>query len=488
MKILLIRPHSEIKMQWTNIPLGVGYIASILENSGATVFVKDLMIDGYDRQGLVEFIQSNTIDIVGISCLTIDSYYVKKIIRDIKAESNIPVIVGGPHATVAYEELFESGADYIVIGEGEETIADLIRCIKNQGLAADVKGIAYKENGTIQLTSPRPFMENLDIIPYPAFHLLDMSIYSESAKHTGGYNILSSRGCPADCTFCTKKIFGYKIRKRSPENVVEEIKLLQKQFNINTFCFADDYFLSSNKWVSKFCGLLAENKIKAKFWAQGRVDNKIKMDVYKQMINVGFIGISFGIESGDQFVLDSIGKRITPQMAKEAVKKAKQAGFLMVEAGFILGFPQDTKTSMEKTVRLASEVETTVSHTSFFTSFPGTKIQETLEKDNRIKYETDYRKLNLFTPTLTTDQFTEKDLWKYQDTIIFNKMKNRFMKETAHFPSFILEAIKSEQSLNHIAYMHFPATIKYIKNLKSKLASIFSKTKIKKIFSRGHQS
>lgn len=465
MKILLIRPPSEMKIRWPNIPLGISYIASVLEDSGEEVYVIDYLIDDYDKVKLTQFIMDNSIDVVGLGFLTLDCYYAKALIRDIKEVVSINIVVGGPHATVEYIDMLQSGADFVVIGEGEKTVIDLMKYLKNEVSIDSVRGLAYKHNGNIQLTNKRDFVENLDEIPYPAFHLLNMRVYAESAKHTGGYNILSSRGCPADCSFCTKRVFGYRIRKRSPENVISEIALLYWEHGIKTFCFADDYFLSSNAWVSRFCDLLKQSGIEAKYWAQGRVDNKIEPEVFKKMVEVGFFGISFGIESGDQEILDGIGKRITPEKARTSVAVARNAGFLMVEAGFILGFPQDTRKSMERTIKLAGEIDTTISHVTFFTSFPGTKIQEMIEKDSRVTYEKDYRKLNLLKPTLTTDQFSEDDLWRYHDRLIYIKMKKRLLEEIANIPKFMLKAFKRDQSLKQVAYIHFPAAIKYYKNI-----------------------
>jgi anaerobic magnesium-protoporphyrin IX monomethyl ester cyclase len=462
MKTLLIRPPSVINIRYANIPLGLGYIASSLEKIGVEVSIIDYLLDRYDKDTLIGYIRNTSIDLVGLSVVTMDFELAQTIIKDIKESTGATVIVGGPHATIACEDLLFAGADFAVIGEGEKTIQDFVRYLHREISVEEVEGIAFKDKGEIRLTETRKAIQDLDSLPFPAFHLLEMKRYAESARNTGGFNIISSRGCPADCHFCLKSLFGYKIRQRTPENVVKEVEVLYHNYGIKAFCFVDDYFLSNNDWIENLCNHLSTRNIRASYWAQGRVDNNLLIEVLKKMVSVGFKGISFGVESGDQQILNNVGKRITLAQIKEVISKAKRAGFLLVEAGIILGFPWDTQETLERTVQFATDIDTTNVHITFFTPYPGTKIWKALESSNGVKFERDYKKLNLMVPSLTTTWFNEKHLWRYYYRLISMKMKRRFVSEMANIPIFIYAASRKNQSLKQTAYMYFPSMFAYL--------------------------
>ena len=241
MKVLLINPNSSFdlyKEVGGNLPpMGLAYLASVLQNQGHTVTIRDLEVEPSDN---LEFDQY---DLLGIGSLTPQFNNAIKVAREAKKE-NLPVVMGSYHPTFMDQEALETGVvDYIVRGEGEYIMEDLVNTLEQAGKPEDVKGVSYMKNGSVIRTPAAPFIRDLDNLPLPARDLLPLDKYDITIENHKAASVISSRGCPFNCSFCSSSIFGgLKWRSRSPESLTEEIKHLKQQYGYQAFYFMDDNF------------------------------------------------------------------------------------------------------------------------------------------------------------------------------------------------------------------------------------------------------
>ena len=312
MHILLVYPRFQyLHAGGLQEPLGILYIASVLRNRGHFVSLFDYTFKNSLNQ-LEEYLLD--CDIIGFSTTTALFNRATQILQWVrKIRGDIPCIIGGPHATVMPEECLEHGFNFCVIGEGEQTIIELVEAIAS-GPPTTVRGIAWKEGESIQINEFQPFISDLDIIPFPARDLLDYECYFSHGLHSIG--IISSRGCPYNCRFCKPmqdKLFGRKVRIRSVLNVVNEIKHVVETFEgkCNHFFFKDDTLTCNGiEWFRNFNKLLREKQLDIKWGCQARVD-RVDEELLAVMKDAGCRRITFGVESGSQRILNFYRKGIT---------------------------------------------------------------------------------------------------------------------------------------------------------------------------------
>ena len=384
MNIILINPRLR---EWSPniwVPLGLTYIAAVLEKEGHTIEIIDMNEKRVNDDNLKTELEKDY-DVVGITGMITEYQQILKIIDIAKdGYSDRPVILGGPIATTIPQELLEkSNADFIVMGEGEKTTLALIQAIENGSDISEIRGIAYKKGGRVIINEPAIPIDNLDTIPFPARHLLDMSNYIKNHFENFGYeiegfdnirstNLISSRGCPYDCTFCFKDMWGYKWRGRSAENIIDEMELLIEKYNVNGFHFNDDTFVFDKKRMFKFTSLIKERGLDVVWSCNGRV-NLLQKDMLKAMHDAGCVSIAYGIESGNQLMLDSMKKNITLNQTKNVVKWTKEIG--IKSAGyFMIGMLGDTKETIRDTINFAKELNLDFYGFSITTPLPGTEL------------------------------------------------------------------------------------------------------------------
>ncbi|MCK4733515.1 MAG: cobalamin-dependent protein, partial [Methanophagales archaeon] len=331
MEIILISPRLRAWSPNIWVPLGLTYIAAILENDGHSIEIIDLNEKKMTEDDLRNHLKKD-VDVVGVTGMITEYQKILKIV-DI-AKEKIPdrkVILGGPLATTLPQQLLkQSKADFVVIGEGENVTLELVQAIEHGSDIAGIRGIAYKKREEVIINEPVIPISNLDAIPFPARHLLDMSKYIKNHFEIYGFdikgygkirstNLISSRGCPYDCTFCFKDMWGYKWRGRSAENIIAEMKLLNEKYSVNGFFFNDDTFVLNKKRVFEFTSLLKKSGLDGVWSCNGRV-NLMQKDMLKAMHDAGCVSIAYGIESGNQSILDSMKKNITLNQTKNVVK------------------------------------------------------------------------------------------------------------------------------------------------------------------------
>ena len=369
-KITLINPPPQKRIErWdmADYPhLGLGYIAAFLIARRHEVQVIDAKFERIDLEEIKRLLSLQQPGIVGITSMTHEiqrAAKVAQVTKDILPESI--TVIGGPHATALPEQtLIEfSSFDVAVFGEGEYTFLELVYAIKNMKSTEGIKGIAYRAANSIQKNASRDPIENLDELPFPAWELFP------KARE---YPVITARGCPFRCNFCMR-VLGNRLRKRNPENIVNELKSLIDTYDPEVIHFIDETFTVDKKHTDKLLDLMLENGLHRRFkWdAQTRPD--IGHHLFSKMKAAGCEWIGFGIESGNDEILKATGKGISLKQAANAVSEAKKAG-IKTDGFFIFGHPFETPKTVKDTINFATKLNTARVTFGTMVPYPGTRI------------------------------------------------------------------------------------------------------------------
>jgi len=380
-------------------PLGLLYLATVLKKNKIPVKILDTTFIKDDKE-LEEEILKNKNKIIGLSVVTPyinKAVFISKKIRKLLPDSII--VFGGPHPTIRPNEtLDEPSVDMIVLGEGEETIVELIKAIEKGKALSTVKGIGFKKGKKKIITKRREPIKNLDSIPIPDRSLLPM--FSRYCKVVGGdfftsppaTTMITSRGCPFNCNFCQpslRKIFGPAVRFRSANNIVDEIEYLGKEFGLRKFHFVDDTFTANKQRILDFCDLVKKRGLKIKWTTNSRV-NTIDEEMLTTMKDAGCTRLSFGVESGSQDVLDKMNKCITTEQIEKAFKLCTKLKLFSV-GSLMLGYPSETKEDLIKTKELIKRIEPDRIDLHIVNPIIGTQLHEFAKKNNLL-LEDNYEK------------------------------------------------------------------------------------------------
>ncbi|MFX1592157.1 MAG: B12-binding domain-containing radical SAM protein [Promethearchaeota archaeon] len=399
MKILLLNPPFVDQSQYGKPVLlsscpgtGLSYLYSYLKKHNYNCKIYDFLFDSWDY--IENVIREENADIIGITCLTegrFNAFKLLSLIRRIK--KNTIVIFGGHHATYMYEQLLEHfEIDYIVLGEGERKLLNLIRAIEGKISRESVRGIAYKVNGKIIINSQEEndFIVDLDSLPFP-FNEEQIEIFTKypsiqqirpqkvkkfpMCKNEKIISIVTSRGCPFNCQFCSSTLFwGKKWRFRSPKNIVDEIEFYYKEFNFRYFNFADDAFTIIPKRSIEICREIVNRNLKIYFDCTTRADS-ITDDLVKWLKKAGCLFVAIGVESGSKKILKTINKKISPESVIKAfsiLKKNKLHAYPLL----MVGNPGETDETINKTIILLKIIKPTQIGVSKTMIFPGTELHK----------------------------------------------------------------------------------------------------------------
>lgn len=366
--------------------LGLAYIAAYIREKGFTVKIIDAPALKLSVESFGNYLKNNYgnchpryVGFTGSTPSIKNAYAMTKIVKKIYPQAQI--VFGGAHSTVLPEEVIsQDGIDIVVRGEGEITFCEIL----DGRELSSIDGIVFQKNSQIIFNPERKRIENLDELPFAAYDLLPMDKYYPargSYEKLPAISMLTSRGCPGRCTFCAKTL-GDRIVFRSAESLIEEIKMLIKGFSIKQVMFYDDTFTVYKENVRKFCQLLLEQNIDISWCCFSRVDY-IDLDLLKLMRKAGCHQIMYGIESGDQNVLNSINKNINLGLIKKAVKLTKLAK-IDVRGAFMVGSPIETKETVLKTLNFAIELNPEIAIFNITTPYPGTQMFEEAKKQGRI--------------------------------------------------------------------------------------------------------
>ena len=377
MKVLLIRPPTgDLYKNMKSItpeypPLGLASLAAILEKYNHEVKILDLAVENFNNNHLIKFIEEFSPEIIGFTSTTptIDNTY--KLVKMLKSEfKDKKFILGGPHGTALPHEALEY-FDIVVRGEGDYTLLNIV----NKKKLKDIDGISFNNKNKKFDNKDRLLIINLDELPLPARHLLNMNKYHYfGARRHPLTNIFTSRGCPFSCTYCNKLIFGTNYRAMSPEKVLEEIDQLVDDFKIREIHISDDTFNFDRKRTIDIFTEIKKRKYDLLFFPHNGVRvNSIDSEVLKLLQDVGFYAMCYGVESGNQEILNRIKKGITIQQVKEAVKLTKEFD-LETWLFFILGLPGETKETIIDSINLAIDLNPDFAKFSVLVPYPGTEV------------------------------------------------------------------------------------------------------------------
>jgi anaerobic magnesium-protoporphyrin IX monomethyl ester cyclase len=396
LKILLINVPIREDKPFFVPSMGAAYIAGILDTHNYPVLILDLNIDNNDDfDEIGHKLERYDFDIIGITGLITQYDYIKRLTYLLKSlHPGKKIIIGGfIGSTVPELLLTRTKADVIVIGEGEVTIIELLQAIETGCDLSHVNGIAFNRDGSIVVTGKRDLITDIDSIPFPAWDMFPIQQYMDTfAAH---YNqerimpILTSRGCPFDCTFCYDS-FGKKTRYRSPENVVSEMKALKSKYNITRLIIYDETFTVNRKRAISICNLMIKENLNIKWECSGRV-NCIDEELLVILKAAGLTTILYGIESGSQKMLDVMRKGVTVEQSRRAIRMTKKAGVNM-HTPLMLGFPGETEQTIAESVNFfLRENIVGIAGTIYFpTPHPGSELWEYALSKGLIEDAEDY--------------------------------------------------------------------------------------------------
>jgi len=368
----------------TRIPNGLLAVAALPEKSGYTVKLVDCRVDDNWHDTLKNSISGRTI-CIGITCSTgkmiLGALEVAKVARSMN--SNIPIVWGGPHPTLMPRQTLESPlVDMVVINEGDFVFMELVSALAKGTDLAVINGVGYKKDIEIKINPSDTLIKDLNSLPVLPYHLLDMSKYSSlTLNNLPSIDIVTSRGCPHDCAFCSTPVTSNRFwRAASVERIIGDIRFLQERYGIKIFYMVDDNFMVDLKRVERFMGALKESGLKIYWGTQGVcVDtvNRMSVDFVKKLEESGCVELSIGVESANPEILSMINKKLKVGDVLAANEKLSGRNFA-VKFNMIIGFPGETMAGIKKTVNLALELYKKNKNTWFpfniFTPFPGTQM------------------------------------------------------------------------------------------------------------------
>ena len=359
-------------------PLGLGYIAAYLRKFGAhTVQMYEPEAQSLTSADLEKIIRVNAPDVVGLTCSTPNFFRAIKLAEMIRKNSPAKIVLGGVHASALPEFIIDHYGDVIdcvVIGEGEITMLELVNAYENQSTMESIRGIVYKDGDKTIRNESRPFILQLDALPFPARDLIPQELFKpnlHNARHKHCSTILTSRGCPFNCSFCASRIVsGKKYRMHSAEYVLEEMHMLKTDYQARQLLITDDTFTINHQRLEEICRGMIDKQLGLEWFCFSQV-NVVNREILSLMKKAGCYNIGFGIESAHEEILRKMGKPIKPAKAVEAVKIANELG-IKTQAFYIFGTPGETKQQMQDTIQFAGKVNATLAFFNMLVPYPGT--------------------------------------------------------------------------------------------------------------------
>ena len=379
--------------------MGVCNLAAVARRAGYRVGLVEACSLGLSLEETVSAVAEHRPSFVGLSALTLSINSAASVARRLKEiDPKIKIIIGGAHITAVPRltmELFPH-FDVGALGEGEELILDLLFALEAEEDLSSVAGIAYRRGEDIVSTSGRPFIEEMDRLPFPAFDLLPRF---PGAYHPGPFrfrqlpavSLVTSRGCPNKCTFCDRSVFGSRCRAYSPEYIISMLKWLISSYGIREVLFEDDTFFVLPGRVREICESMLVEEIDLSWSCLARV-NTVDPEILALLKRAGCWQIGYGIESGSQRILDLVGKGIRLDAVRRAVRWTKEAGILS-KGFFITGHPTENEESLGETIDFATSIPLDDMTVTMLTPFPGSQIYR--EASSYGDFDDDWGKMNL---------------------------------------------------------------------------------------------
>ncbi len=427
-------------------PRSLAVIAACFERDGKSVKILDthaekLAVDDIEANLKISYEEPNFIGLTGTTVVIQHAYAVAQICKKLWPKTKI--VFGGYHASsMSVECIQQPFVDYVIRGDGEEAFLELAK----GSLPKDIQNLTYiDETGKIVHNPERELSKDLDSYPMPAYHRLPLDKYFPAVgvyKRLPTMSVVTSRGCPGKCTFCYQP-YGKNLRWHSAERVFEEVKLLVTKYGFREICFYDDNFATNKARTRKICEYLLDSKLDIVWSCFSRVD-WADAELLKLMKKAGCHQIMFGVESGDQTLLDIMRKQVTLDRIRQAVQWAKDAE-IDCRAAFLFGMPGETEETMKKTINFALELEPDIAIFNIVTPSPGTQLYEWAEKNGYLKSH-NWEEYGWASPLLVLPTIDDAIIKKYYK-LAYRKFYMR--------PSYIikrLRKIKTIDDLKNIFY------------------------------------
>lgn len=446
MNILLINPSDPAvygKMTSPEHPhMGLAYIAAVIEKAGHKVALLDMHAENMSHNELNQICELQKPALVGITATTPIIHIALEIAKEVKSSFSTKIVLGGVHPTLMPKEcLANDQIDFVIKGEGERTILELLEHLEKGTVPEEVEGLLYKDaKGNLIENKDRCAIADLDSLPFPARHLIKNQKYTyPDALFSPAFPIITSRGCPGKCTFCSAAfLHGRKFRFRSAENVVDEIEFLVNKYGAKEIHVWDDNFVTNKKRVFAIRDEFKKRKIKItlSFPNGVRVDS-INEDILSALKDMGTYSLGFGVESGSQEILDNVQKNITFEKIETAFALAKKLKF-EIWAFFLLGLPGETPATIQQTIDYAIKLDPDIAKFHILKPYPRTAVYEELLAKNLI-LDNDYRHYGIHTapvhrlPDLTSEELLE---WQKKAYRKFYFRPSKFIKQILRIKSF----------------------------------------------------
>jgi anaerobic magnesium-protoporphyrin IX monomethyl ester cyclase len=362
-------------------PLGLGYLAAYLKQHGVQVQLVDCTF--MDEKEALDRIRRSKPRIIGVQVMFSMKEKAIEFAQLLRTDCEV-LVAGGPLPTSNPDEFLQF-FDVVVVGEGERTLLELVDALENGTSLAKVAGVVFKDNGQVNRAATRSFIDDLDAIPFPSRELFDNNAYKRYYRRSFGYtttSVMTSRGCPFQCDFCSRPVFGNKFRARTAANVANEIEQIQ-ELGYDRVWFADDCFTLNRDRLLSICDELVSRRIHVGWECLSRVDT-VDLEVANRMKHAGCVRVFFGIESGNDMILKVMRKQATVKQAREAVEVFKNAE-VQTGAFFILGYPCEDEETILDTVNFASSLPLDYLSFTFPYPIPGTPLFERVK--DRMMYE-----------------------------------------------------------------------------------------------------
>ncbi|ODS30295.1 MAG: Radical SAM domain protein [Candidatus Scalindua rubra] len=444
MRILLVKPPSD--SYFVFLPIGLGYIAAYLNDKAKDVEIKILncILEKYNHNDFAEYVKEFKPDLVGITAFTVEIKSALKCCQIVKTIDNrTTTVIGGPHTSNMPEQvLSDENVDFIFRNEAEIGFFEFVNELMNNNNFKNVTNLGYKADGEIKL-NPVKVIDNLDDIPFPDYELMGFERYPKTykMKYYPSASIITSRGCPFPCTFCSAgKVSGKKYRSRSPANIIKEINLLKQKNKIKEFLIWDDNFSLNKSRVHEFCDLLIKEEINLPWWcSNGLRTETLDEELIIKMRNSGLYAIILGIETGT----DKIQKDMKKNLDFNEIRRVIEIGYkhgIRMEGFFIIGYPTETREDILETIKLSLELPLRKASFFLFQPLVGSEIYEDLEKEGRLK-DIDVGNAEWSRPSVLPIGFeSERELKQLQRKAILSF----YLRPRVFFP-FIIENLSVDQ-------------------------------------------
>ena len=430
------------------LSIGLAYLAAVLEENGHEVNVIDCPALEMNHEELRAKLASLEPNVIGITSMTptIQSALLSARVAK-EACPDAMVVLGGPHATFMDEQVLtqEAAVDIVARSEGEQTLLELAQNVSNSKSVNRIEGITFRNNRQIVRTPNRPFIQKLDELPRPAYKYFQLEKYRLFGRRI--LPIITSRGCPSQCSFCTTaRMFGKTFRARSPKNVVDELEFLRDTYGADAFSFYDDTFTLDKKRTLQICEEIKNRKIGIPWDCQTRV-SQVSKEILAKMREANCQQVFFGVESGCQKILDAVKKGTSVEQNEKAIRLAKDAG-LFVAISVIIGYPGETKDMFKQTIDLIRKAEPDDVYLCVATPYPGTELRRLVE-DMGWSMSNDWGLYDTITPVFENPNLSAEEIRELRSSFYDGFYSPKYVLHHLFKQNFY-SRVMARTALNHI--------------------------------------